>query len=268
MGIIERKEREKEARRSAILDAAESVFKEKSFAMATMEDVARQAELAKGTVYLYYKSKEELLLGLVMRALDLMADAFAEGMAPFETSFEKLLSMGDAYWKFAKAYPFYFSTMHMMEMPDRGRPEQIGEEVVHSLDYKSNCVWRDMIVLIDESKAEGMIREEVESFAFSMLLWMNTTSSLRFANKVKAMSENAWQQKEGFNPCNMDLRAMYVLNANLLFQQIVTETGRTKLEPIVWPKNTPRPAIPEEPMHRFEPFAEELPAAFLENTSL
>ncbi len=268
MGIVERKEREREARRVAILDAAKEIFKEKGFATATMDDIAKQAELAKGTVYLYYKSKEELLIGLVMRALDLMAEVFEEGMAAKESAFEKLLSMGDAYWKFANEYPFYFVIMHIMEMPDRGRQEQVGEEVQQSLHYKSNCVWRDMIALVDQSKADGMLKPEVGSFAFAMLLWMNTTSSLRFANKVKTMPENIWQQQGSYNPCNMDMRVMYDLNANLLFHQVATEAGCAKLATLVWPDSLPAASARDISEVNFEPFAEEIPLEFLENTSL
>ena len=60
MGIAERKEREKEQRRKAILDAAEKVFFEKGLKYSTMDDVAEEAELSKGTLYLYFKNKEEL----------------------------------------------------------------------------------------------------------------------------------------------------------------------------------------------------------------
>ena len=52
MGIVERKEREKEARKNLILDAAERVFQAKSIQNATMDDIAHEAELAKGTIYL------------------------------------------------------------------------------------------------------------------------------------------------------------------------------------------------------------------------
>ena len=60
MGIAERKEREKEHRRNTILDAAEEVFFSKGINLATMDEVAERAELSKGTLYLYFKNKEEL----------------------------------------------------------------------------------------------------------------------------------------------------------------------------------------------------------------
>jgi AcrR family transcriptional regulator len=47
-------------RRQAILDAALNVFAEQGFAAARLDDVARQAGVAKGTLYLYFRDKEEL----------------------------------------------------------------------------------------------------------------------------------------------------------------------------------------------------------------
>ncbi len=54
-----------EARRQQILDAAMQVFARLGFDKARMEDIARRAGLAKGTLYLYFKSKEEIILGVL-----------------------------------------------------------------------------------------------------------------------------------------------------------------------------------------------------------
>jgi AcrR family transcriptional regulator len=69
MGIQERKEREKERRRQQIIVAAKRVFSEKGFNKATMEDIAKKAELSPGTLYLYFKNKEELYASLSLRIL-------------------------------------------------------------------------------------------------------------------------------------------------------------------------------------------------------
>jgi TetR/AcrR family transcriptional regulator, transcriptional repressor for nem operon len=59
-----RERRPPEVRREQILDAAARVFTEKGPSAATMDEVAAAAGVAKGTVYLYFESKERLLLGL------------------------------------------------------------------------------------------------------------------------------------------------------------------------------------------------------------
>jgi len=73
MGIKERKQRERERRRQQIIVAAKRVFTEKGFNKATIEDIARNAELSPGTLYLYFKNKEELYASLSLRILQYLA---------------------------------------------------------------------------------------------------------------------------------------------------------------------------------------------------
>jgi TetR/AcrR family fatty acid metabolism transcriptional regulator len=65
-------------RRAAILDAATSVFARRGFFGAQVADVARAAGIAAGTVYLYFRSKDEILTSIFDR---LMQDAMSDGTA-------------------------------------------------------------------------------------------------------------------------------------------------------------------------------------------
>ncbi len=69
MGIQERKKRERERRRQQIMVAAKRVFSDKGLSKATMEDIAKEAELSPGTLYLYFKNKDELFSSLSLRIL-------------------------------------------------------------------------------------------------------------------------------------------------------------------------------------------------------
>ncbi len=62
---ISRKEREYRVHREEILSAAEKAFAAKGFFPTTMSDIAREAEFGTGTLYKYFKSKEELYFTLI-----------------------------------------------------------------------------------------------------------------------------------------------------------------------------------------------------------
>jgi AcrR family transcriptional regulator len=62
---ISRKEREYLVHREEILSAAEKVFAAKGFFPTTMSDIAREAEFGTGTLYKYFKSKEDLYFTLI-----------------------------------------------------------------------------------------------------------------------------------------------------------------------------------------------------------
>lgn len=61
--------RRKEARPGEILDAALHVFVEKGFAAARLDDIAQRAGVTKGTLYLYFASKEEMFEAIVARVV-------------------------------------------------------------------------------------------------------------------------------------------------------------------------------------------------------
>ena len=95
MGIPERRERERQERRDAIVGAASRVFLRKGLSQATMEDIAREAELSKGALYLYFKNKDELFLNIALAALadfdELIARVAQSDRAPAEKVRELLV---------------------------------------------------------------------------------------------------------------------------------------------------------------------------------
>lgn len=76
-----RRPEQKQERQVAILDAAAALFSRQPIAEITISDIAAGAGLAKGSVYSYFASKEEVLLGVMIREL---ADWFAEIDAALE----------------------------------------------------------------------------------------------------------------------------------------------------------------------------------------
>jgi AcrR family transcriptional regulator len=64
----------KSARRAQILDAASALLEKVELDTVVMDEVARKAGVAKGTLYLYFRTKEELFLGLLERAFEAWFD--------------------------------------------------------------------------------------------------------------------------------------------------------------------------------------------------
>ncbi|HEU5358636.1 MAG TPA: TetR/AcrR family transcriptional regulator [Gemmatimonadales bacterium] len=92
--------RRPDARPEEILDAAAKVFGENGFARARLEDVAREAGVSKGTVYLYFDGKETLFREMV-RAKIVSAVATAEEFARAYTGSarELMVEMVRGYWR-------------------------------------------------------------------------------------------------------------------------------------------------------------------------
>ena len=85
--------RRKAARPQEILEAALGVFAEKGFARTRMEDIARQAGVTKGTIYLYFENKEAVFRSLIRSSIgDALGQVMAQ-IARFEGSSADLLRM-------------------------------------------------------------------------------------------------------------------------------------------------------------------------------
>jgi AcrR family transcriptional regulator len=87
------RQRRKEARPQELLEAALALFVEKGFAATRTEEVARQAGVSKGTLYLYYPSKEELFKAVVRHNLSSLIAEGEELAAQFAGSSSELLSL-------------------------------------------------------------------------------------------------------------------------------------------------------------------------------
>ena len=86
------RQRRKEARPQELLSAALALFVEKGFAATRAEEVAQRAGVSKGTLYLYYPSKEELFKAVVRQNLSSLIAEGLEMAGQFEGTSSELLS--------------------------------------------------------------------------------------------------------------------------------------------------------------------------------
>jgi AcrR family transcriptional regulator len=112
MSVQERHRRERHARGQAILSAAAKVFARHGLEGATIEMVAREAEVAVGTIYLYYSSRDDLYLNLVAeRGSQLRArylEIFARGLEPLD----ELKAIASAYLDYLRESRELFLSQH------------------------------------------------------------------------------------------------------------------------------------------------------------
>src|SRR5690606_3121545 len=111
MSTQQRKARDREKRRRAILDAARHVFFEHGFNSTSMEMIANRCQLAKGTIYLYFKNKESLYLSLVEDGVLLLKDMMQQAIRPGSSIEEKLLTIADVHYRFSVEHREYFSVL-------------------------------------------------------------------------------------------------------------------------------------------------------------
>lgn len=107
MATADRKEREKEQKRKTIVDAAEKLFFSRGFDNVSMEDIAKEVELGKGTLYLYFKSKDSLFFAIVFRRWADLGESMTEKVSHGKTGLEKIHIVIQCLIEYARENPDY-----------------------------------------------------------------------------------------------------------------------------------------------------------------
>jgi len=153
-----RRERETLERRDAILAAARDLFFEHGIHRTTVEEVAARAEVAKGTVYLYFESKETILAHLLLEGLDALGESLQEAFGePASLTAElRLRRLAAAYLEFFQNENEYFRLMMAF---DRGQfQESVTHEVYQQILTRSVRGLRWVVRAIEQGIAQGEFR--------------------------------------------------------------------------------------------------------------
>jgi AcrR family transcriptional regulator len=184
MGVAERKLREKTQREEAILAAAKHVFQQKGLVAATMDDIAAAAELAKGTLYRHYRSKEDIMLLINERALQELHGHFVQATAAAGTGLEKLLRLTQSYYAFGLANPAYFDFIAFFESP-------FPSTSVATL-YATGSTIRTLVMhLLGQGMQDGSIRTDLKAELLTNIMWASSYGIMQLiVSRGGHLSEN------------------------------------------------------------------------------
>ena len=217
MGTQERKEREKEQRREEILNAAQKVFFEKGLQTATMDEIAESAELSKGTLYLYYKSKEDLYLAVMTRGMELLRGVFAEATSTDQSTLEHIKNLGSAYYDFFDSRRHYFRMLNFFQHPEFHK--QVSSEMLNACTLENQKTWKLVVDLLDKGIKEGVLRPDLDPAEMAVMLWLSLTAILvRIDNQCDDFK----------NGLNVDLKDLYRKSSDLLLESVMTQEAKQK----------------------------------------
>jgi AcrR family transcriptional regulator len=192
LGIYERKKKEKEIRRKDIIEAAERIFFTKGYDNTTMDDVAKEAEFSKRTVYVYFTSKEQLYFEVMTRGYKLLIDMLRNELEDGEkrNAIREIKQMSLAMYHFSRDYPEYFKAIMEYEngemdfqkgISDKSREEcyVLGEKI---LGYLTKALKKGIM--------ENSIRSNLDVTKTALVLWCCMIGVYNAANRKKNYIEN------------------------------------------------------------------------------
>ena len=134
MTIANRKQREREEMRELILEAARTLFLEKGYTETSIRNIAEKIEYSPGTIYLYFKEKDEIFHSLHEEGFRKLT----ANMLPLQfvaEPFERLKAMGKVYMDFAINNKDFYDLMFIMQAPMNMEKENCWEEGDRALDF-------------------------------------------------------------------------------------------------------------------------------------
>jgi AcrR family transcriptional regulator len=153
----ERKQQERTARRRRIQRAARTVFAEKGYAKTSIEQIAREASLSVGAIYLYFRSKEDLYVSLLEETLDLFDTELRQIRARSEVSAPERLRMA---WSFLTQWAATdveaSRVLRLISQPNVR--SQLSDEVVESVGKGLAQTREHLGAIVQDGMASGQYR--------------------------------------------------------------------------------------------------------------
>ncbi len=153
MGVQERREREREARRGAVLDATRAILLEKGFRGTTTKGIAERCELSEATLFFYFNNKDEILVSLLFESIQFWA-AGLDKIARSSVGAEKKL---DLIWRFHEKvndeHPEYYVMSAYLAQPNA--LEGVSEEIKERIVQQSGDNFQRLASLLEETTGQA-----------------------------------------------------------------------------------------------------------------
>lgn len=164
--------------RDNIIAAAKELFETKGVEKTTMDDIAELADYSKSTIYVYFKSKEEIYNSIVRDYMEILTgelELCIDGKRGFEDSYYQLC---DCLVGFEERYPKYYASLmgeaHMTNSRKRTQNEDVSQEL-------NQLIQR----LLEKGKSSNVLREDLELQPTVLYVWSAISGIIQVAERKK-----------------------------------------------------------------------------------
>ncbi|PWR72109.1 TetR/AcrR family transcriptional regulator [Methanospirillum lacunae] len=178
MTITERKEREREERRMQIISAAEHLFFEYGYDQVSMEQIANEAELSKGTIFFYFKNKEALYFTIVLQGIKLFHQKISDAVHECEgPAISQLTALGMAGIRFSREYPGYRSMILLFKSGrfSLDQRESYNDEVTEFISHSEAMISLTEDI-VESGVEDGSIRSDIDPIELAIIVRMMISS--------------------------------------------------------------------------------------------
>ena len=162
--MVALKESQKQKRRAQIIEGAIKIFARKGFYHATVKDVAREAGVADGTIYLYFKNKDDLLISLFESKMEDILSRFRSRLANFDDPLERLREFIRVYFELIEE-DIELSDVFQVELRQSSKflKDYHNEKFMEYMDIIAS--------IIEEGKSIGFFRKSLDTNLTKLLVF-------------------------------------------------------------------------------------------------
>lgn len=209
-----RKERERQIREEAILDAAEAIIQENSFDGATMDAIAERAGVGKGTLYLHFKSKDSIYLGICIRGSNLLNDLMKKVLLKEQKGIDMIEELGLVYLSFIKTYPVYYFAFNFYEnVSGKGtaKPGSLLKKCEASAKESMTYITRALQI----GMQDGSITSDVEPKELTIIMWGASKGIVHLAMLKEQRKHMEILDEVNFSLESLVKNFMHILNTGI-----------------------------------------------------
>lgn len=174
MENLNKREIEKQMKEDKIINAAERIFCKKGFEDAFMEEIAKEAEFTKRTVYQYFPNKEELYFAVIFRGFKKLTFYLQEASGNEVTGLGKLEGCFKGFYKFYRDYPEILKLIgYLGYVKKRSDEDSKGRKEVMQLNYE---IFSGLGKVIKNGQEDGSVSLDfdVQKSACSLIFLMTS----------------------------------------------------------------------------------------------
>lgn len=172
MSTESRKQKEKQNRHDAILQASEKIMLHEGIHALNMDLLAKDTELAKGTLYLYFKSKDDILAALSLKARIMLLNEFKKAIKKTTDPIEQIKAIVLANYTFYKKHTLDWDLVSLYEV-NNTKPES------PELQRASFEITQLIIGITINAKEAGKFKPDIDPLQFSICLWGMTVGMIQ-----------------------------------------------------------------------------------------
>lgn len=176
MGLKERRKREIRERHAQIMDAARKVLFKHGMPMASIKRIAQTAELGVGTLYSYFRSKEDIFIALQEEGLEILAREIQKTVQDAEDPLTHLRKIARAYLTFSEEGKDYFDILNFF-LSSPGTVFEPG--LKRQIDEHASQVLNILVTAIDSGMQQGVFHT-THPRRHAVILWATLHGLIQF----------------------------------------------------------------------------------------